>query len=639
MAPRASQRSPASSPARRRCGQARSRYLLIAAGVLLVVDRRSCGPPTLDQFLQFTILGIAFGSIYAIAAAGLVLTYTTTGVFNFAHGALGMIVGLRVLAAARRSRAARRPSPLVIVLGVVGPLIGLVLELMFRRFRDADVGTTIVLTIAVTVLCIGVAQYAFKAPRPTTSRSCFERPQRRRSSAPRITWDNVLQIVLAIAIAVGLRVLLFREPHRHRHARRRRQRHPRLAQRRQPDRTIARISWILGTELAVVAGILFASGTNLEAITLTFFVVSAYGAAVFGKLRSLPLTFAGAIVLGVAPELGAVPVPQRAARLRPRRVRPLDVDLWRRINVSLPGIFLFFALLALPQAKLTVGRIVGRQRAGGADAAQSRSSAAAPSSPSWPSSCRSSPTPGSPTSTRALIFGVILLSLVLLTGFSGQVSLAQYVFVALGAWAMGNDLRRRLDPRHARRRPLRRADRRRRRPARRCDSRASTSRSSRSASPPSSAILLIQDPHLLRPRARHRRSASSSSASPSPATRRSSCCAPACSPSSASAVLALKPRAVRAPARGHARQPGGVRHPRARHPHARSWPCSASRRSSPGWPGRCSAACRRSVSDIAFEPINNIVLFLFAVVGGVTTVVGAFFGGALFALLPFVQSE
>ena len=45
------------------------------------------------------------------------------------------------------------------------------------------------------------------------------------------------------------------------------------------------------------------------------------------------------------------------------------------------------------------------------------------------------------------------------------------------------------------------------------------------------------------------------------------------------------------------------------------------------------------MSDIPFEPINNIVLFLFAVVGGVTTVSGALVGGALFALLPYVQSR
>jgi branched-chain amino acid transport system permease protein len=44
-------------------------------------------------------------------------------------------------------------------------------------------------------------------------------------------------------------------------------------------------------------------------------------------------------------------------------------------------------------------------------------------------------------------------------------------------------------------------------------------------------------------------------------------------------------------------------------------------------------------NTIQFEPIFNIILLLFAVVGGVTTVTGAFIGGALFAMLPYVQSE
>ena len=35
------------------------------------------------------------------------------------------------------------------------------------------------------------------------------------------------------------------------------------------------------------------------------------------------------------------------------------------------------------------------------------------------------------------VYAVLLLSLVLLTGYSGQISLCQYVFVAIGAWAMG----------------------------------------------------------------------------------------------------------------------------------------------------------------------------------------------------------
>src|SRR5207237_4146382 len=43
-------------------------------------------------FLAFTVVGVVTGAIYAIAASGLVVTYTTSGIFNFAHGAEGMFM-------------------------------------------------------------------------------------------------------------------------------------------------------------------------------------------------------------------------------------------------------------------------------------------------------------------------------------------------------------------------------------------------------------------------------------------------------------------------------------------------------------------------------------------------------------------
>jgi len=48
----------------------------------------------MSEFIGLTIAGISIGAIYAIAASGLVVTYTTSGVFNFAHGAVGMIAAL-----------------------------------------------------------------------------------------------------------------------------------------------------------------------------------------------------------------------------------------------------------------------------------------------------------------------------------------------------------------------------------------------------------------------------------------------------------------------------------------------------------------------------------------------------------------
>lgn len=44
----------------------------------------------MSEFLTYTIVGLVTAAIYAIAASGLVVTYTTSGVFNIAHGAVGM---------------------------------------------------------------------------------------------------------------------------------------------------------------------------------------------------------------------------------------------------------------------------------------------------------------------------------------------------------------------------------------------------------------------------------------------------------------------------------------------------------------------------------------------------------------------
>ena len=38
--------------------------------------------------MPFIVIGITSGSLYGLAGLGLVLTYRTSGVFNFAHGAL-----------------------------------------------------------------------------------------------------------------------------------------------------------------------------------------------------------------------------------------------------------------------------------------------------------------------------------------------------------------------------------------------------------------------------------------------------------------------------------------------------------------------------------------------------------------------
>ena len=60
------------------------------------------------------------------------------------------------------------------------------------------------------------------------------------------------------------------------------------------------LAWAIGCSLAALAGILMAPVLTLDHTVLTLLVVNAYAAAMLGRLRSLPLTFLGALILGLA---------------------------------------------------------------------------------------------------------------------------------------------------------------------------------------------------------------------------------------------------------------------------------------------------------------------------------------------------
>jgi branched-chain amino acid transport system permease protein len=62
---------------------------------------------------------------------------------------------------------------------------------------------------------------------------------------------------------------------------------------------LAASSWVLASVLAAIAGILIAPITGLDAISLTLFVIPALGAALVGGLSSVPIAVAAGIALGV----------------------------------------------------------------------------------------------------------------------------------------------------------------------------------------------------------------------------------------------------------------------------------------------------------------------------------------------------
>lgn len=86
----------------------------------------------MDKFLTFTIAGLSSAAIYAIAASGLVVTYTTSGIFNFAHGAFGMMAAFTYWQVHVAWGVPTIPAVILVVF-VIAPLFGAVIERVIMR--------------------------------------------------------------------------------------------------------------------------------------------------------------------------------------------------------------------------------------------------------------------------------------------------------------------------------------------------------------------------------------------------------------------------------------------------------------------------------------------------------------------------
>ncbi len=191
---------------------------------------------------------------------------------------------------------------------------------------------------------------------------------------------------------------------------------------------VARMGWILGSMLAAVGGLLIVpvvlQGT-LDPNTLTLVVINSFAAAVVGRMRSLPLTFLGAVLLGLFDTYVTGYAPSSWTWLS-------NADL------AVPMIFLFVVLLLLPQDRLrAIGRPVANAAPHVVKFGQSLLGGGAVVLLAVLSALFLSGTLLITVST-GIVFGIVALSLVLLTGYAGQVSLCQLTFVGFGSFAMGH---------------------------------------------------------------------------------------------------------------------------------------------------------------------------------------------------------
>lgn len=371
----------------------------------------------MEELLAFTIVGIVTGSIYAVAAGGLVLTYTTSGVFNIAHGAVGMLMAF-LYWELEVNQGWPTPLALVAVLVVVAPLFGVVVErTLARNLARASLVSSLVVTIGLLLVLMGLA---FNLWPPQGRRvEGFFAPNSLDLGVVSVTWHEAIAVLAAIAVALGLRLLLFRT--RTGVTMRATVDHRALASLTgaRPGRS-SMLSWALGSSLAALAGILLAPVLQLNVQALTLLVVNAYAAAMVGRLRSFPFTFAGALALGLAESYAVGYLP--------------STGMFANIRLAIPTLMLFAVLLVLPETKLRSGSAVAARMPPMPSLAKSLAGGSAFVALAVAFAGLAGDEVIGDLS-RGLALGLIALSLVPLTGWAGQVSLCQMTFAGVGALA------------------------------------------------------------------------------------------------------------------------------------------------------------------------------------------------------------
>ena len=379
----------------------------------------------MTTFLTFTVLGIVSGAIYAITATGLVVTYTTTGIFNFAHGAVAMFCAFSYW---QLNQAWGWPTwlSLIVVLFLEAPLLGVFVEESYmKRIFGASVVRSLMVSLGLLLVLVGAAE-AIWGPAMRTlpeyfvghSVSIFQ---------VNITYHQITIVVVAAMVAVGLKIFFSR--FRSGIAMRAVVDDPELLSLAGASpRNMARLGWIVGFFLAALAGILISpdlSVSGLDVNLLTLLVVNGYAAAILGRMRNLPWTFAGGIILGLVENYAVGYLPGH-----------IPANLVSQISLLVPVIFLFVALLLLPAARLrAVGRMAVATPPKVPGLAQSLRAGGAFVVVMWLVALVLGGTfIGS--FTQGLALGIVGLSQVLLTGYAGQVSLCQLSFMGIGAFTM-----------------------------------------------------------------------------------------------------------------------------------------------------------------------------------------------------------
>jgi ABC-type branched-subunit amino acid transport system ATPase component/branched-subunit amino acid ABC-type transport system permease component len=373
------------------------------------------------EFLPFVVIGLATGAVYGLAGVGLVLAYKTSGIFNLAYGALAALT-VFVFYWLHNEHGWPWGLAAAACVFVLGPVEGLLMELLGRALERVGATLKVVATVGLLLIVLGIGELWYG------NNEVNFPPFLPTSTVPvlgvNVGWDQIIVTIISV-VATAVLYYFFRYV-RMGFAMRGVVDNPDLLSMtgENPIR-VRRWAWIISMMFCSMAGLLLAPGLSLNAVVISTLVVYAFGAAAIGYFSSLPLTFAGGLLIGIAGSLATK--------------YAVSITWLSGLPPAIPFIVLFLALIVTPKARLAERRVV----------------TTLPVRASWYAPwrvrlgvfavalvvlCFIPNLVGANLSIWAsfLADAILLLSLGLLVRVSGQISLCHLSFAAVGAAAFGH---------------------------------------------------------------------------------------------------------------------------------------------------------------------------------------------------------
>jgi branched-subunit amino acid ABC-type transport system permease component len=401
----------------------------------------------MNTFLNYFVPGISDGSVYALCALGLVLTYKTSGVFNFAYGAQAAVGAYmfyefhdlpsrpwlkHILPSALQGP---YPWPVAFLLGllIVGVLGGLLLERLAALLAEAPTVMTVVATVGLLVglqslmtAIYGAADLRTRDYLPTSGFTLGD---------VNVSYGDIMVTTFCVLSAFALFAFFGRtrlgkattavvdDPNL-------------LSLQKMSPTAVRRLSWVLGSCFATIAGMLLAPKLGVSVGTLVLIVIAAYGAAAIGLFENLPLTVGGAFVIGVLVNYLPSQMPH-VSNLFFGRHNPILDDGFPR---NTPFIVLLLVFLTVPARKLTERGVRNARKFTPPRQFPTAVTAAGLGLLLFAAIMVPHVVDDAKVSQYAAGLGymIIFLSLGMLIWMSGQISLCHMGFAALGATTMGH---------------------------------------------------------------------------------------------------------------------------------------------------------------------------------------------------------